>query len=136
MASSVRVGSKPSSAGISLIVRPLTPPVSLARANAMSIPSFMLRPLSFALPEYGMTIPKRISRSVTPCTLLGGSGWVGAVAALAAEGAIASASDGPAGAFDDAPDAPPSDCSRSATWRSATLQSIFPVVTALRPSAT
>src|SRR5882672_9776435 len=40
-----------------------------------------------------MTIPKRISRSVTPCTLLGGSGWVGAVAAMAAEGAIAVVSD-------------------------------------------
>jgi len=64
--------------------------------------------------------------------LLGGSGWVGATAALAADGAIASASEEAAGGGDAAP----MDCSRPAIWRSATLQSVFLALTASRPSAT
>ena len=52
----------------------------------------------------------------------------GDVAAAAEDGAIA-ATLGPG------PD-PAIDRSRSASWRSADLQSILPVVTALRPSAT
>ena len=50
----------------------------------------------------------------------------------AADGAMTAASDGP----DRPATVPAIDCSRSASWRSASLQSICPVVTALRPSAT
>jgi hypothetical protein len=61
-------------------------------------------------------MPKRISRSVTPCTLAGGSGCVEAIAAY---GAIASTSDGPLDAGGGGADAPAMTCSRSASWRSA-----------------
>src|ERR1700716_3677292 len=86
MASAVRVGSKPSSAAISLSIRPSTPPASLTRLKAVSIPSFIWRPSSFEEPEKGAAIPNRISRSVMPRTAgPTGTGAVGAVAAVAAE---------------------------------------------------
>src|SRR3984893_6975838 len=131
MASAVRVGSKPSSAAISLSIRPSTPPASLVRLKAASIPSFIWRPSSFEEPENGPAIPNRISRSDTPRTggtATAATGALGAVAAeVAKDGAIAAAKLGPGPAIDR---------SRSPSWRSATLQSILPDVTAPRPSAT
>ncbi len=99
------------------------------------MPSFIWRPSSFVGPENGATMPNRISLAVTPRAVeVGtgcGTGAVGAVAAAAEDGATTAASDGEGeGAF------PASDCSRSASWRSADLQSVRPAVTALRPSAT
>src|SRR3981081_2885040 len=47
-------------------IRPSTPPASLTRLKAVSIPSFIWRPSSFAVPEKGAAIPNRISRSLTP----------------------------------------------------------------------
>src|SRR6478735_9616183 len=126
-------------------MRPLTPPASLTRLKAVSMPSYIWRPSSLAEPENGATIPKRISLSVTPRTLDAASGtagvtvgvtaavcWagagggaaaaaggmidaIGAGAALAADGAITAASDGPE-----------IDRSRSASWRSTDLQSVRP----------
>ena len=136
-------------------MRPLTPPASLMRLKAVSMPSFIWRPSSRAEPEKGATIPNRISLSVTPrtftlgvvasgtegatagagvtaavCCAAGGGGGgtidaIGAGAALAAAGAITAASDGPE-----------IDRSSSASWRSAPLQSSRPIVMALRPSVT
>ena len=133
-------------------MRPLTPPASLARLKAVSMPSFIWRPSSREAPEKGPTMPKRISLSVTPrtagrlpsgtegatagavasatvaCVAAGGGGAteaVGAGAALADDGPITEASDGPE-----------IDVSRSVSWRSADLQSMRPVVTAPRPSLT
>src|SRR5689334_1868672 len=102
-------------------MRPLTPPASLARLKAVSMPSFIWRPSSLDAPEKGATIPKRISLSVTPWTFWWVSGTAGmtfgftatgvtgaaggaaggtivatgAGAAFAAAGAITDASDGP-----------------------------------------
>src|SRR5262245_32301323 len=100
------------------------------------MPSFIWRPSSREAPEHGATIPNRISRSVTPrAVLVTGccGGAAGAVAAAAEEGAMTPDS------VDAAPDGdeePEMDCSRSASWRSATPQLIFPVVMAPRPSLT
>src|SRR5450631_1070100 len=96
------------------------------------MPSFIWRPSSLAEPENGAAIPNRISRSVTPRTgepAATGSGAVGAVAAAAEDGAVTAATLGPG-------PGPAIDRSRSASWRSADLQSVLPVVTAPRPSAT
>src|SRR5258708_37633942 len=92
MARGVRFGSYPPSAAKSFGVRPSTPPASLIRLKAASIPSFIWRPSSFAGPENGAAIPNRISRSVTPRTCgpaaATATGAVGAVAAAAEDGAI------------------------------------------------
>ena len=126
-------------------MRPLTPPVSLTRLKAVSMPSFIWRPSSRDAPENGATMPKRISLSVTPRTAAGCRAerkeppsassrrrWfarrrrrrgateaAGAGAALADDGPITEASDGPE-----------IDVSRSVSWRSADLQSMRPAVTA------
>src|SRR6266436_3788596 len=42
------------------------PPASLARLNAVSMPSFIWRPSSLADPENGAETPNRISESVIP----------------------------------------------------------------------
>ncbi len=81
-----------------LSIRPSTPPASLTRLKAVSMPSFIWRPSSLAGPENGAAIPNRISRSVMPRTARGGPpariGAVG-VAAAAADGcATTAASDG------------------------------------------
>src|ERR1700741_4772062 len=94
-------------------MRPSTPPASLARLKAVSMPSFIWRPSSFAAPENGAAMPKRISRSVPPRTLLtlltllsvgvDGGCWIGAVGAVAAaadDWATRPDKDGPA---DDRP---------------------------------
>src|SRR5215831_14817081 len=137
------------------------PPKSLMRLKAVSMPSFIWRPSSLAEPEKGATMPKRISLALTPRTLPPDSGtaWVtvGVTAAMVAGGGDtagaagaggAASAGGAAGAVgagaaaaDDGPitpasDGPASDCSRSASWRAANLQSVRPVVTALRPSVT
>src|SRR5260221_1280414 len=88
MALRVRVGSLPSSEETNLSMRPSTPPASLVRLNAVSIPSFILRPSSFVGPVKAAAMPNLISRSVMPRT--GGAatetGAVGAVAATADDG--------------------------------------------------
>src|SRR5450631_1511530 len=87
MALRVRDGSLPSSEETSFSMRPSTPPASLVRLNAVSIPSFILRPSSFVGPVNAAAIPNLISRSVMPRT--GGAtetGAVGAVAATADDG--------------------------------------------------
>src|ERR1700738_1330447 len=98
MALRVRDGSLPSSEETSLSIRPSTPPASLTRLKAVSMPSFIWRPSSFVGPENGAAIPKRISLAVTPRAVeVGagcGTGAVGAVAAAAEDGATTAASDG------------------------------------------
>ena len=47
-------------------MRPSTPPASLMRLKAVSIPSFICRPSSRAEPENGAAMPKRISLSLMP----------------------------------------------------------------------
>src|ERR1700682_2531763 len=89
MALRVRDGSLPSSEETSLSMRPSTPPASLTRLNAVSLPSFILRPSSFVGPVKAAAMPNLISRSVMPRT--GGpatavTGAVGAVAATADDG--------------------------------------------------
>ena len=130
MASAVRAGVKASSAAMSLSIRPSTPPASLTRLKAISIPSFIWRPSSFEAPEKGAAIPNRISRSVTPRTAEPvGTAAVGAVAAAAdKDGEITAGKVGAGGRAIDR--------SRSASWRSAIPQSIRPDVTVLRPFAT
>src|SRR5258705_12793319 len=93
MASAVRGGSKPSSAAISLSIRPSMPPASLTRLKAVSIPSFIWRPSSFEEPEKGAAIPNRISRSVTPRT----AGPAGGRGGGAAGGVGGGGGDGAAG---------------------------------------
>jgi len=61
MVSAVRFGSLPSSAAISLSIRPSTPPASLTRLKAVSIPSFIWRPSSLAAPVKAADMPNRIS---------------------------------------------------------------------------
>ena len=134
-------------------MRPLTPPVSLTRLKAVSMPSFICRPSSRDDPEKGATMPKRISLSVTPRT----AGWLpsgtaGATVGVAASATVVCAAGaGAAGATDavgdgaaladdgpitDASDGPEIEVSRSVSWRSADLQSTRPAVTLLRPSLT
>src|SRR6266436_4555082 len=55
-------------------MRPLTPPASLARLKAVSMPSFIWRPSSLAGPENGATMPNRISLAVTPRAVEVGTG--------------------------------------------------------------
>ena len=134
-------------------MRPLTPPVSLTRLNAVSMPSFICRPSSRDEPEKGATMPKRISLSVTPRTagsvaerdrrshrrrcrqgnggLRGCGGAGGATDAVGAGAALAD--DGP---ITDASDGPEIEVSRSVSWRSADLQSMRPAATLPRPSLT
>src|SRR5215831_10556479 len=101
------------------------------RLKAVSIPSFIWRPSSLAEPENGATIPKRISRSVTPRTFeaepRGAAGATpgvtaatvaGGAAAAGAGGAVAAATGAGAATAADGPitpdnDGPASDCSRS-----------------------
>src|SRR5258708_17904006 len=66
---------------MSLSIRPFTPPASLTRLKARSIPSRIWRPFSFAAPDKFADMPNRISRSVTPRTA--GSTGTGAVGAVA-----------------------------------------------------
>src|SRR3981081_1784847 len=87
MALRVRVGSLPSSEETSLSMRPSTPPAPLVRLNAVSIPSFILRPSSFVGPVKAAAMPNLISRSVMPRP--GGATETGAVGA-----AVAAADDG------------------------------------------
>ncbi len=132
MASTVRVGSSPSSAATSFSMRPLTPPLSLARSKAASMPSFINRPVSLLGPENGMTMPNLTSLWVTPWTFTGGGRFsVGAVAAIAAGGPSVTR-----GSVEVRCRGVAIDRSRSASSRSAPVQSIRPLVTALRPSAT
>src|SRR5581483_9216926 len=133
-------------------MRPLTPPASLTRLNAVSMPSFICRPSSREAPEKGATMPKRISLSVTPrtagCVPSGTEGaTVGAVASAtvvcaagagggATEGTGAGAALADDGPITEASDGPEIDVSRSVSWRSADLQSTRPALTLLRPSLT
>src|SRR5437868_6301557 len=119
-------------------MRPSTPPASLTRLNAVSMPSFIWRPSSRAEPEKAAAMPKRISRSVMPRTAgPGAAGTVlaGAVAANAGPGAgagagtvlvVAGAGAALAGAGPITADrlGPAIDRSRSASWRSAARQSV------------
>ena len=94
------------------------------------MPSFIWRPRSFTGPVKAAVMPKRISLSDTPRTGLTGFPKLTAGGGAAAKaGAVGAAA---AGAGADGV----SDCSRSASRRSAALQSSRPVVTRLRPSAT
>src|SRR6266436_3935761 len=77
------------------------PPASLARLNAVSMPSFIWRPSSLADPENGAETPNRISVSVIPRAAamlvaadIGGSRPV----ADWAEGRVATARSGTGGA--------------------------------------
>ncbi len=112
--------------------RPLIPPASLARLNAASMPIFIWRPASFRAPEEGSTMPKRISRSVTPLMLLSPGGRAAAAGDIPKDGRpdLAGPESGGLGVV------APKECSRLASWRSATLQSICAVATSLRPVAT
>src|SRR6266849_1108008 len=75
---------------MSLSIRPLTPPASLTRLKARSIPSFIWRPFSLAAPDRFADMPNRISRSVTPRTAgPTGTAAVGSVAATAVAAAAA-----------------------------------------------
>jgi len=116
-----------------LSIRPSTPPVSLIRLKAVSIPSFIWRPSSLEAPENGAAIPNRFLDRFTPRTgepaPTCATGAVGAVAAAAEDGAITAATLGPG-------PAPAIDRSRSASCRSADLQSVLPVVTAPTAVAT
>ena len=112
------------------------PPASLTWLKAVSMPSFIWRPRSLTGPVKAAVMPNRISLSDTPRTavagfprLAAGTGSVGGAAAKAGGASEGMATAG-AGADGD------SDCSRSASRRSAWMQSILPVETALRPSAT
>src|SRR3974377_931633 len=83
-------------------MRPSTPPAAFMRLKAGSLPSFIWRPRSLAEPENGATIPKRISRSVTPRTFeaeaRGAAGaTLGVTAATVAGGAAAAAAGGGGG---------------------------------------
>src|SRR5258708_38310201 len=102
--------------------RLFTPPGSLTWLKAVAIASFIARPNSLAAPEKGAAIPNRISRSLMPRVVVPTAGAVGEVAAAAEEGAIAAATLGPEG-----------DRSRSASCRSAIVQSIFPAVAGAWP---
>src|SRR5581483_5594282 len=134
-------------------MRPLTPPVSLTRLNAVSMPSFISRPSSREEPEKGATMPKRISLSVTPRTAGNvPSGTAGATVGVAARATVVCAADGGAGGaadavgagaaladdgpITDASDGPEIEVSRSVSWRSADLQSMRPAATLPRPSLT
>src|SRR5260370_39988024 len=72
-----------------------TPPASLVRLNAVSIPSFILRPSSFVGPVKAAAMPNLISRSVMPRTgAATETGAVGAVAATADDGEMMEDVDG------------------------------------------
>jgi hypothetical protein len=120
MASAVRAGVKASSAAISLSIRPSTPPTSLTRLNAVSVPSFICRPSSFEGPENGAAIPNRISRSVTPRT----GGRRRPARSVLWRKTMREQGPDPAGR------------STARDQLVGGLQSICPDVTALRPSAT
>src|ERR1700752_2082799 len=77
-------------------MRPSTPPASLTRLNAVSIPSFIWRPSSRAEPAKGAAKPKRISRSVMPRPTGGGKVAPGAGPGVVAarDGAGVEAVDG------------------------------------------
>jgi hypothetical protein len=108
-------------------IRPETPPASLTRLKAVSMPSFIWRPRSLTGPVKAAVIPNRISRSVTPRTAVDVAAAVDVIATNA--GVVTAGTAGWAGAG-------LSDCSRSASRRSACWQSILPDMTVARPSAT
>ena len=95
------------------------------------MPSFIWRPRSLTGPVKAAVMPNRISLSEMPRTALTGFPKLTAGAGAAAKAGAAGAAAAGAGADDG-----PSDCSRSASRRSASLQSVLPDVTAPRPSAT